>query len=271
MSSKILAVDMDGTLFDDDKNISKENLKAISKLLDAGHIFAFDTGRPNNALKKILSVYDEFKRDNVYMLGYQGVVGTTMLSDEVLFGDYIDIENVIELVKAILEAGFTCIVFDNGCIYTFNDNHFVESYKQVSKEKLIFIKDVEELRDKHITKVMAVDYDYPEHLQDFKDSTADIFDNRFESFFSHYAFLEFVKRGTGKGDGIKKLADYLEIPLSNVVACGDERNDISMIEIAGVGVAMANGRDELKAVADYVTEKDNNNSGIAEVINKFFL
>ncbi|WP_167511380.1 Cof-type HAD-IIB family hydrolase [Pseudobutyrivibrio xylanivorans] len=271
MSNKLLAVDMDGTLFDDDKKISKENLEAITKLLDAGHVFAFDTGRPNNALKKILSVYKEFHRDNVYMLGYQGVVGTTMLSDDILFGDYIDEENAIELVNAILEANFTCIVFDNGCIYTFNDNHFIESYKQLSKEQLIYITDVNELKGKHITKIMAVDYDYPEHLQAFKDDNASIFDDRFESFFSHYAFLEYVKRGTGKGDGIKKLAEFLNIPLSHVVACGDERNDISMVELAGVGVAMANGRDELKAVADYVTENDNNNSGIAEVINKFFI
>lgn len=271
MSSKLLAVDMDGTLFDDEKNVSKENLEAITKLLDAGHVFAFDTGRPNQALKKILSVYKEFQRENVYMLGYQGVVGTSMLSEDILFGDYIDIDNAIEVINAILDAKFTCIVFDNGCIYTFNDNHFIESYKALSKEQLIFVKDVEGLRDKKITKIMAVDYDHPELLQEFKDRTADQFDDRFESFFSHYAFLEFVKRGTGKGDGIKKLAEYLNIPLSDVVACGDERNDISMVEVAGVGVAMANGRDELKAVADYITKKDNNNSGIAEVINEFFL
>ncbi len=271
MSNKILAVDMDGTLFDDEKNISKENLQAITKMLDAGHVLAFDTGRPNNALKKILSIYKEFQRENVYMLGYQGVVGTSMLSDDVLFGDYIDIDNALELVNAILDKKFTCIVFDNGCIYTFNDNHFVESYKQVSREKLIYITDVKELKNKHITKIMAVDYDHPENLQAFKDDTSAIFDDRFESFFSHYAFLEFVKRGTGKGDGIKKLADHLSIPISNVVACGDERNDISMVTTAGVGVAMANGRDELKAEADYVTEHDNNNSGIAEVIYKFFL
>ena len=52
---KLLAVDMDGTLFNDDKTISKENLEAITKLLDNGHAFAFNTGRPNHALKEILS------------------------------------------------------------------------------------------------------------------------------------------------------------------------------------------------------------------------
>ena len=56
-----------------------------------------------------------------------------------------------------------------------------------------------------------------------------------------------------------------------MVACGDEENDISMVQIAGVGVAMANARKELKDAADYVTVNDNNHSGIAEVINKFIL
>ena len=62
MSKKLLAVDMDGTLFNDDKTISQENLSAITALLDAGHAFAFNTGRPNHALNEILSVYKEFDR-----------------------------------------------------------------------------------------------------------------------------------------------------------------------------------------------------------------
>lgn len=270
-NKKLLAVDMDGTLFDDDKNISKENLEAITKLLDEGHVFAFDTGRPNNALKKILSVYDEFKRDNVYMLGYQGVVGTEMNSEKVLFQDCIDNEVALELVKAILDCKLTCVVFDFGCIYTFNDNHFVESYKQVSQEQLVFLTDINTLKGKKITKIMAIDYDKPENLDRFRRDHSDQFDDRFDNFYSHYAFLEYVKKGTGKGDGIKKLADMLGIPFSNVVAAGDEENDISMVQIAGVGVAMANARPVLKEVADYITKNDNNHSGIAEVINKFIL
>lgn len=270
-NTKLLAVDMDGTLFDDYKNISKENLEAITKMLDAGHVLAFDTGRPNNALKRILSIYDEFKRDNVYMLGYQGVVGTEMNSDKILFEDCIDNDNALELVKAILDSKLTCVVFDNGHIYTFNDNHFVESYKQVSKEQLIFIDDINTLKGKAITKIMAIDYDEPERLEQFRIDHSEQFDDKYDNFFSHYAFLEYVKLGTGKGDGVKQLAEHLGISLSNVVACGDEENDISMVEVAGVGVAMANARQNLIDAADYVTENDNNHSGIAEVIYKFIL
>ena len=271
MSKKLLAVDMDGTLFNDDKTISKENLEAITKLLDAGNAFAFNTGRPNHALKEILSVYDEFKRDDVYILGHQGIIGTEMNSDVTLFSDCMGGTDAIEVISEVLRCGFTVVTFDASHIYTFNDNKFIESYKKLSGEQLVFLSSVDELKGKDITKLIAIDYDHPEALQAFKDEHAEVFDARFESFFSHYAFLEYVKKGSGKGDGVKKLAERLNIAISDVVAIGDERNDISMVEVAGVGVAMANGREELKAVADYVTEKDNNHAGVAEVIYKFLL
>ena len=68
---------------------------------------------------------------------------------------------------------------------------------------------------------------------------------------------------------IKRIVEKVDI--ADVICVGDERNDISMIEVAGIGVAMANAREELKAVADYVTVNDNNHGGIAEVIDKFIL
>lgn len=271
MSKKLLAVDMDGTLFDDDKTISKENLSAITKLLDAGNVFAFNTGRPNHALKEILSVYDEFKRDNVYILGHQGVIGTEFTTDKELFGDYINNDDAREVIEEVIRCGFTCVTFDASHIYTFSDNWFVESYKKLSGEQLVYLNSVDELKGKNITKLIAIDYDHPEALQAFKDEHEAVFGDRFESFFSHYAFMEYIKKGTGKGDGVVKLAKHLDIPVENIVTVGDERNDISMVQVAGVGVAMANAREELKAVADYVTENDNNNAGVAEVIYKFFL
>ena len=270
-NKKLLAVDMDGTLFDDDKTISKENLAAITKLLDAGHVFAFNTGRPNHALNEILSVYKEFDRDNVYILGHQGVIGTAFNSDVEIFSDCIDNADALEVISEVLRLGITCIVFDSRHIYTFNDNWFIESYKKLSGEQLVYLKNIDELKGKNITKLIAVDYDHPERLQAFKDEHEPVFGDRFESFFSHYAFMEYVKKGTGKGDGVKKLADYLGIDMADVICVGDERNDISMVTVAGVGVAMANGREELKAVADYVTQNDNNHAGIAEVIDRFVL
>ena len=71
-----------------------------------------------------------------------------------------------------------------------------------------------------------------------------------------------------KGDGLKFLAEYLRIPIESTLAFGDGLNDMSMIESAGIGAAMSNGIDELKAIADYIAP-DNNHDGVAEGVRKF--
>lgn len=72
-----------------------------------------------------------------------------------------------------------------------------------------------------------------------------------------------------KGNALLQLAGLLGIPQKNTVAAGDAANDLSMIEAAGVGVAMYNGTEEVKAAADTITTRDNNHDGIAEVIEKY--
>ena len=83
--------------------------------------------------------------------------------------------------------------------------------------------------------------------------------------------LEFSHLQSNKGDAVRFMADFYGVPMGDTIAVGDEENDCPMIEAAGVGVAMANASQVVKDVADYVTERDNNHSGIAEVIEKFVL
>ena len=76
---------------------------------------------------------------------------------------------------------------------------------------------------------------------------------------------------TDKGSGLKYISKFLNVPIENTVAVGDERNDIPMIQAAHVGVAVKNGHEDLKDAADYVTEHDNEHGAIAEIIEKFIL
>ena len=91
------------------------------------------------------------------------------------------------------------------------------------------------------------------------------------SLFSMDTYLEYCPPGATKAAGVDFLCEYLKVPLKNTVAAGDERNDIPMLQEAHIGVAMKNAKDEVKACADYVTQHTNNESGIAEVIEKFLL
>ena len=72
-----------------------------------------------------------------------------------------------------------------------------------------------------------------------------------------------------KGTGVKDLLEKINIDPSEAIAIGDNFNDIPMIENVGMGVAVKNGVDEIKSVANYVTENDNNHNAVAEVIQKF--
>ena len=108
-------------------------------------------------------------------------------------------------------------------------------------------------------------------LVDFRAEMRAYTANKLFDVFSKPEMLEFSHMLSNKGAAVRYMADFYHEPIENTIAVGDEENDCPMIEAAGVGVAMANASDAAKAVADYVTEHDNNHSGIAEVIEKFVL
>ena len=93
----------------------------------------------------------------------------------------------------------------------------------------------------------------------------------FEVFKSREIILEVMPKGVHKAAGLRLLTDYLALDRSQVMAMGDEENDLSMLEWAGLGVAMANGVPQVKAVAKAVTTKTNEESGVAEAIHKYIL
>ena len=80
-----------------------------------------------------------------------------------------------------------------------------------------------------------------------------------------------MNTGLNKGNALMQMAGILGVDVADTIAAGDAPNDLDMIKAAGIGCAMSNGTDEVKAAADYVTERDNNSGGVAEIIEKFVL
>ncbi len=270
-NTKILAVDLDDTLFADDKSICERNINALNQMLDEGHVLAVDTGRPSHIIENMLSSYSVFSRENVYFLSFQGSIGYDAFQKKNLFGDYLDNDAALELLTKILEAGLTAIAFEEGKIYCFGEDENTDGYRAAAQEDVIVLRDVELLKGRDLTKIMAVNFANHKALHDFEEAHFDETSKYFNSMFSNVAFLEYVPLNSGKGQGLLKLADYLNIPRDNTVACGDERNDISMVSMAKVGCAVINGRPELKEQADYITTANNNEGAVAEVIEKFIL
>jgi Cof subfamily protein (haloacid dehalogenase superfamily) len=87
---------------------------------------------------------------------------------------------------------------------------------------------------------------------------------------SHPHFLEIMAPDIDKGTALRRLADHFELPMEQVMAIGDGGNDIEMLQAAGVGVAVANAEGRVKAVADVITERTNNEGAVAEVFRRYF-
>ena len=120
-------------------------------------------------------------------------------------------------------------------------------------------------------KMLMSDFESKSALLEMESWMHEHMADRADCFFSCETYLEVVPKGMNKGEAVKLLCAALEVPLKNAVGVGDAANDIPMIAAAGVGVAMANGTDAVKAVADYITVRDNNRDGVAEVVERFFL
>ena len=132
------------------------------------------------------------------------------------------------------------------------------------------IEDVRKDLKEEPVKCLIINYEEKTGLLNIRDWIRTHMENEVDCFFSCDQYLEVVPKGMSKGAAVKMLCSMMDVSIEDAVAVGDAANDLSMIETAGIGVAMANGTEEVKSVANYITRLDNNHDGIAEVVEVFF-
>lgn len=274
MSIKLICIDMDGTLLMDQQRISEEDKSAIKEAVKKGAVVAITTGR----------IYDCARL-------YSNTIGlkTPIIASN---GAYIGGENDEEIYNNPLKLSdledfniitkknnlFTYVTTNWGIVSTkeLPENHVYKVLnKNLPKEKQVRLEVVKDLGeaftkyDGEILKGVCVEKEFKDKLKDAKEElilcTKDL-----EVVSSWDDNFEIMKRGSSKGEAVKKLAKYLGVSRDEVMCIGDSENDLSMITWAGVGVAMGNAIDKVKEVADYITS-DNKHGGVSEAIKKFVL
>lgn len=267
---KLLLTDLDDTLLCTDKSISKGNREAIEEMLAAGHYFAICTGRSLTGGLKVAKQL-ELNRENCYVICYQGNMIYDLYHDKVLYEHTMNTADAIDLMGKLTAEGIYNHTYHSGELLIPKETEEFRKYLGISGDAYQVFDSLEDLKEEHLYKVISIDYDDPSRLQRFYDENREYIDARFHAFFSSPYFMEFIALDSGKGIGGLKLAELLGVAQADVIACGDERNDISMIEAAGLGVCMSNGHAEVKNHADYITKRDNNHDGMKEVIDSFIL
>ena len=271
-SKKMIFLDLDGTLVDDQKNVPAYNMSAIKEALDLGHKVIICTGRPLCCTKRLFPVLG-MESEGCYAITYNGGLIYDIYNQKTLFKQTLPLEYVRYIFKKAEEFGIYMQTYSDDNVLCQKDTIEGSNYSTKLKIERVIVPDVfEVLGNEEPCKTLAIADGYDHNkLEAFREAFADWSEGKVNIFFSCYEFLEFVPMGISKGSAIRFLADHLNIPIENTIAVGDAENDIPMIEAAGLGVVMKNASNDIKKYADYVTELDNNQGGVGEVIRKFML
>ena len=263
---KLVTIDLDGTLFDNEKKISKENYEAIQNAKLNGAYIVIATGRPYSGVINTLKALN-LTSENDYVILYNGGKIMNVGKNEVIHSTTIDGKYVKELYNhSINEKVFIHAFKENEDLITPEKNPYTLVEEKINKidaklfdfnkikDDELFIKAMLVAKNEDITRITPI----------FKK----IYEGKYSVLRSSKIFLEFLNIETNKGKALKFLANYLNIDIKDTIAIGDADNDIPMIEISGIGVAMSNAFKEVKDYADYITES-NLETGVAKAINKF--
>ena len=269
-NTKAVFLDLDGTLFTDEKTFSAGNCQAIEEALAAGHHIVISTGRP---LASAIMQAKElgFTKKGCFVISFNGGEIYDMYRKKSIFKKPLAMPLVRRIFDEALQCGLHCQTYSDSEIVTEHDTEEVKRYSSIVKIPYKVVPDVTAFLKSEPVKVLVVNYENKEHLRDYLEKTADFADGKINRFFSSNEYLEHVAPGIDKGSAVRFLCEYTGIPLCNTIASGDAENDISMIRAAHIGCAMRNAEEEVKQAADYITENDNNHDGVAEIIHKFVL
>ncbi len=266
---KLILCDLDGTLLNDDKKIPHINIEFINKAISSGCKFVLSSGRSNMSL-------NNFNRElglNVkgcYCIGYNGGIIYEADTLKILKEHLLSGSMAVKAVKLCRKYNVDLMVYYNENLYYEKPSKRIELYAKRSKLVPIYVKDLEDICINNVSKVIIIGSNSLLKAVENEVYTLGL-DKEITTFFSADDLYEFNPLNIDKGTALDELSQILNIDINDIIAIGDNMNDMSMIKKAGLGVAVKNGTDEIKKAADYITERTNNEGAVAEVIEKFLL
>ncbi len=259
---KIIFFDIDGTLINENKEVSYSTEKALKRLKEVGHQIFVCTGRTKCMLPKVVTdlAFDGYVYGGGTALEYENMLLKQMELS------YEQILYLLELLKKY-NISYVCEGHDNVYIERVcldDDRYYYRNFIRTLGDVCIGFDDYREIKASKITCLLPSDMT-EEHKKDFvkaleKDYEA-IFHEKTDNGIMTDGLVEILPKGCTKGTGIEEMADRLGIGLEHTVGVGDSNNDIEMLEVVDTAICMGNGSIRAKALADFIT-KDVNEDGI---------
>lgn len=268
MAYELLVLDLDGTLTNSKKEITAPTRQALMDLQARGKKVVLASGRPTHGIVPLAEELD-LKAYGSYILSFNGARITDCGTNTVVYNQCVSSEHLPKLLEVAAQNGVGMLTANGDTLYSaFEPNEYVEIESRINKMKITVCENFIESIDFPMNKVIFPGD--PKILERLEIELKEYYGDTLSIFRSEPYFLEFMPKNVDKAYSLGKLLETLGMTRDQMICCGDGFNDLTMIQFAGLGVAMANAQQVVLDNADYVT-LSNDEDGIIPVIEKFMM
>ncbi len=264
---KLIALDLDGTLLNDDKVIPEKNIKLVNDLLKQGYEVVFATGRRYLAAKEFIDCFDQ----DLVIIANNGNMVRHTSNDGLIYAEYLNKDRL----EFVLTEGKKLGLHPTIHVNKFNEG--IDMVCELEKDHPVYHNYIE-LEDRCFKvdnfleedlKILSIVYlgDFKK-LKSLRDTIVGEYPNDYKTYLMSNilladGLLEVVNPIGSKWNSVLNYAHSMGIKSSEIIAVGDDENDLEMIKNAGLGIAMRNAVDPVKRVSDIITQYNNNEAGLA--------
>lgn len=276
MNLKAIILDIDGTLYTSEKKISPRTLNALLKAQDKGVKLILASGRPARGMFDVAKELKMNEHDGL-LVSYNGAAVIDCQTNELLFNQAMTVDEAkavlnhlenFDVMPMIAKGEYMYVnnVYNNNIHYKDQDINIIQYESRGGKYLLCEKEHLADFVDFELNKILIAGD--PDYLAKNFEAIRRPFVGKLSSMFTAAFYYEFTANGIDKGNALRKVLTPMGIDAQDCIAFGDGQNDMSIIEFAGLGVAMENAVDELKNAAQEITAS-NNNDGIALVVERY--
>lgn len=263
---RAIALDLDGTLTNHDKVVTPRTRQALLKAQELGTVIILASGRPTYGIVPVAECLELEKRGG-YILSYNGGNIVNAKTGEKLFSQFLPDAVIPILYKYAKEKNHALLGYaGNEIITEMPDDQYVKEESRINKMNIRKVDNLLDALEPHPTKLLMTGD--PTDMLKAEEELVEILGEKMDIFRSAPFFLELVPKGIDKAQSLLRLLSKINLTPADLMAFGDGYNDLSMLKLAGVGVAMANAAPEVRADADYVT-LSNEEDGVAAALLHF--
>jgi Cof subfamily protein (haloacid dehalogenase superfamily) len=265
---RLLALDLDDTLLRSDLTISYQTRNAIKKAEAAGVIVVLASGRIPAAMNQFAGLLGMHKKAG-YLICNNGTLIQESHTGKIVYEIRMDAKTALTAFDLADAEGFPVQIYEDDIMYVSRHNEYTGYDQKLTGLRQVVVENFRAMVGGGCHKLLIPGD--PALLVPLESILRTYLEDNVTIFTSKPYFLEILPADTNKGAALEKVTNILGIDQKDVIAIGDSMNDEAMLRWAGLGIAMANSDERIKNIAALVTSRDNDDDGVAEVIEKYIL